>query len=306
MSVLGYWTVSTDYTTDDVVVCMSEGALYNEFFYKALGDHTSLSFATDFGNGLWQRLAPVSVVAGPTGPQGLQGATGSTGAKGDTGAAGADGIFTAIATQVEAEAGVENTKGMTALRTAQAIAAQMATTIAQVATNVIDIAANTAAIAVNASGVAANTARLLVLESVSPKARTIGEQRLVNSSGPTDIEGVDVAAGDGARFEMNNTGAKSARVNVEIYRKDDAETRVTTCVLLMHFIPSTNLWYIERESTTVMLGNPDGVAFGINTTNPSAGVYVGLVTYTADNMAGGNYEIDSKVKYMIDELSDTF
>jgi hypothetical protein len=43
--------------------------------------------------------------------------------RGDTGAAGADGIFSAIASQAEAEAGTENTKGMTALRVAQAIAA---------------------------------------------------------------------------------------------------------------------------------------------------------------------------------------
>ena len=49
---------------------------------------------------------------------------GPTGATGPTGPAGADGIFSAIASQAEAEAGTENTKGMTALRTAEAIAAQ--------------------------------------------------------------------------------------------------------------------------------------------------------------------------------------
>lgn len=48
---------------------------------------------------------------------------GPTGAAGAAGAAGADGVFSAIASQAEAEAGTENTKGMTALRTAQAIAA---------------------------------------------------------------------------------------------------------------------------------------------------------------------------------------
>lgn len=55
--------------------------------------------------------------SGATGPTGAAGATGATGP------AGADGIFSAVASQAEAEAGTENTKGMTALRTAEAIAA---------------------------------------------------------------------------------------------------------------------------------------------------------------------------------------
>ncbi len=64
---------------------------------------------------------------GATGPQGAQGdvgATGTTGATGPTGPqgpAGADGVFSAIASQVEAEAGTDNVKGMTPLRTKEAI-----------------------------------------------------------------------------------------------------------------------------------------------------------------------------------------
>jgi hypothetical protein len=58
---------------------------------------------------------------GPQGPQGPQGATGPTGATGATGPAGADGIFSEIASQAEAEAGTDNTKGMTPLRTKQEI-----------------------------------------------------------------------------------------------------------------------------------------------------------------------------------------
>ena len=46
---------------------------------------------------------------------------GSTGAVGATGSAGADGVFSAVASQAEAEAGTENTKGMTALRVKQAV-----------------------------------------------------------------------------------------------------------------------------------------------------------------------------------------
>jgi len=63
---------------------------------------------------------------GATGPTGPQGPTGATGATGPQGPAGADGIFSAIATKAEAEAGTENTKGMTALRVSEAIAVQAA------------------------------------------------------------------------------------------------------------------------------------------------------------------------------------
>ena len=44
-----------------------------------------------------------------------------TGATGSTGAAGADGVFSAIASQSEAETGTDNVKGMTALRVKQAV-----------------------------------------------------------------------------------------------------------------------------------------------------------------------------------------
>ena len=43
------------------------------------------------------------------------------GATGSTGSSGSDGVFSAIASQSEAETGTENTKGMTALRTKQAV-----------------------------------------------------------------------------------------------------------------------------------------------------------------------------------------
>ena len=54
----------------------------------------------------------------------LVGPAGATGPTGPAGADGADGVFSAIASQAEAEAGADNTKGMTPLRTAQAITAQ--------------------------------------------------------------------------------------------------------------------------------------------------------------------------------------
>ena len=66
---------------------------------------------------------------GATGPQGAQGIQGIQGPQGDTGAAGSDGadgsdgVFSAIASQAEAEAGSDNTKGMSPLRVAQSITA---------------------------------------------------------------------------------------------------------------------------------------------------------------------------------------
>ena len=50
---------------------------------------------------------------------------GSDGTQGPAGADGSDGIFLAIASQSEAETGTENTKGMTPLRTKEAINAQV-------------------------------------------------------------------------------------------------------------------------------------------------------------------------------------
>ena len=61
---------------------------------------------------------------GATSLVGPAGATGPTGPTGPAGADGANGVFSAIASQTEAEAGADNTKGMTPLRTAQAITAQ--------------------------------------------------------------------------------------------------------------------------------------------------------------------------------------
>jgi hypothetical protein len=64
-----------------------------------------------------------SDLRGATGATGPQGATGPAGADGADGVDGTDGIFSEIASKAEAEAGVNETKGMNPLRTAQAITA---------------------------------------------------------------------------------------------------------------------------------------------------------------------------------------
>ncbi len=71
----------------------------------------------------------VSVGGSPTGSATFTESTGAlalslgipVGATGATGSAGSDGVFSAAASQAEAEGGSENTKGMTALRTKQAV-----------------------------------------------------------------------------------------------------------------------------------------------------------------------------------------
>lgn len=80
-------------------------------------------FVTMKSNGTsWAVMAKSVGDPGATGATGSTGATGATGATGPTGPAGADGIFSAIASQAEAEAGSDNVKGMTPLRTSQQVA----------------------------------------------------------------------------------------------------------------------------------------------------------------------------------------
>jgi len=296
------WATATTYEVDDVVVVKNEQPQFNDKIYRCLLDHTSVTFATEFGNGRWE-LIQTAGIQGPQGDQGTpggQGIQGPAGANGANGAPGNDGVFSEIASQGEAQAGVENTKGMTSLRTAQAITSQLPghATIVQMQNDIDAAEADIAQI---------NT-RVTILEGLTPPDVAFGKQRLKNNFANQDLQGADLPGEDGKgnRFELNSEGARSARVHCEIYRKDDAETRFTTCVLLLHFIPSLLQWRVERESTTAIVGDPDGITFDVVTTQPSPGIYVGQVRYSTDNMAGGNYDIDSYVKWLIKEISDTF
>jgi len=299
------WIPSKAYVEDEVVIVTTEAAQFNNFVYRCITGHTSLSFATDWGNGLWERVR-YQGIQGVDGPQGVVGPAGADGAIGAAGPAGADGVFTEIASQLEAETGADNTKGMSPLRTSQAITAQTLATVAQVATNTANIATLQTSVTTLQNLTADLDSRVTVLETISPLSRILGEQKILNNTlVAIDIEGADAAPdGAGARFEIHSSGAKSARVHIEIYREDDAEVLFTTCVLLLHLV--NDVWYAERENTTIIVGNPDGVVFGITTTEPLAGVFVGQVNYTSSNMVGGNYKDESKVKYSIQELSDTF
>jgi len=370
------WAVGVVYGVDDVVIVTADQAQFNNRMYRCLVGHTALSFATDYGNTLWEDIKTQGI-QGLTGTQGIagpQGVAGANGANGANGATGANGIFSAIADLGEAQAGTDNTKGMTPLRTKQSIdynltadrvtignnttaaanaqskadaneidIAAIVIDSAQITTNKNDIAGHEtrldqhdidlAAINVDTAQITTNKndisdimttefpardaeistlkTRVGTLEASSLLiARAAGQQRANNNQAVAqDISGSDLPGEDGKgnRFELNTAGAKSARIHMEIYRSDDAEVRFTTCVLLLHFIPGLNQWKIERESSTIIVGDPDGVVFDVTTAATAIpGEYLATVNYVTDNMVGGNYKLASYVKFLMQEIKDTF
>lgn len=109
-TVRGDWATGQDYAKYDIV---KQGSPARSWLCMVA--HTSGTFSTDEAAGKW---TPLTAEQGPTGP------TGATGATGAQGPAGNDGVITALASQAEAVAGTDNAKGMTPLRTRQAIDAR--------------------------------------------------------------------------------------------------------------------------------------------------------------------------------------
>ena len=236
-----------------------------------------------------------TAVAGATGATGAAGATGATGSIGLTGSTGANGFFSALASKIEAEAGTDNTKGMSPLRVAEAIIAQIAATPSHVAA--------LASIATNVLNIAINSSKIAKMEGSFVSTLNTGQQALLNNTATKDMEGHDVLpfpdTGRGGRCELSPVGAKSAEVTFEVFRKDDAETRFTKHYLELHYINGT--WYLSERDELLIIGNPSGMTFGI-TTN---GAGVVLLNYTSDNMVGGNYDVTSTIRWQIRELSAT-
>lgn len=237
-------------------------------------------------------LANLSAVAGPPGPQGPkgdqgdpgpQGIQGVQGLAGVDGADGNDGVFSAIANETEAVTGVDNTKGMTPLRTKQAIDDALTSYTTTSGQNVIDAAQN--ALISDARN------RLQVVESNLNVNQFSGKQNLTNNeSTGIALEGAnaDVSQfGYGDPMSRNNTGTNFAEIKCMVRRSDDSEDRLVYVVLVIYYYGGQ--WYVGRKSTTVLNnGNPDGVTFSIATD----GNGVGTVSYTTDNMSGGNYSGD--------------
>lgn len=223
---------------------------------------------------------------GATGPTGATGATGATGPQGDPGVDGADGndgIFAAIANETEARAGTDNTKGMSPLRVEQNFDENIQPYRTSAAQDVI-----TDAMQVDLSDA---RQRIQVLESGLDVNQFSGKQDLANNEVTgIALEGAnaDVSQlGYGDPMSRNNTGTQFCEITCLIRRSDDSETRLVNVVLVIYYY--SGQWYVGRKSTTVLNdGNPDGLTFTIATD----GSGVGLVSYTSDNMAGGNYSGD--------------
>lgn len=291
------WEVDVEYKIGQVVYVTGEQPQFNDKIYRALTDHTSVSFATEFGNGDWEEIVIRGVKGdtGATGNKGAKGDTGATGAQGPAGPDGADGIFSQIASEAEAEAGVDNTKGMTPLRTKDAIETQVPnlSVITGLRTDV------------DANDVILNSynTRLNQLEAVSPKTLARGKQR-INNGQATDqlLLGKDLSGQDGAgnRFEVDADGALSARVEFEIQRKTNSEFRFVTGILRMQYVDGT--WYIGREDTTILAGGmPDGVTFDVDQLGD-----VGRITYQSDTMSGTYDNNNSHILWFIREIQKNF
>jgi hypothetical protein len=278
------WVASTIYPLYVIVTDSNK-------IWKCISAHTSgLTFDTT-------KWVAMSGAKGDTGAQGDQGYAGPTGAKGDqgipgaNGGAGANGIFAAIASQAEAQAAVDNTKGMTPLRTYEEI-------VTVVPTLAVITALQTAVANLSAQYAPLNS-RVLVLESIMNIKRAVGKQRINNNQAVAQLIQGGLLPGEGGvgnTLELSAAGARSARIFVEIKRKTDLETRFVSLVLLMHYIDL--VWYIERESTAVLLGSLEGVTLSVDQLGD-----VGRIAYTSDLMAGVFDSVESYIAYEIFEIA---
>ena len=266
--------------------------------YKANTLHTSdaVSFSNDSAK--WDAQSGPAGAIGATGPKGIKGDKGDTGSQGVAGAngsAGAAGIFSAIASQAEAETGTDNTKGMTPLRVKQAIDKFVPLTT--------QVAANKTQSATNKTDISGHNGRIQALESNVPIGRATGHQRINDNQVATvAIEGKDSSGqgGQGNTLQLNPTGATSARIEVEIQRKTDLEFLFSSVVLLLQYVNGT--WFLARETTTVLSGDPDGVTFSVT----QDGDNVAQIHYTSTNLAGVYDAVNSFVRYRMWEISSAF
>lgn len=287
------WATATDYVENQVVVVQGEGNFYEDSVFRATSDHTSNSFATDFGNGLWEKIIVKGLKGdtGATGPQGPKGDDGDQGPQGASGADGNDGIFSEIASQGEAETGTNNTKGMSPLRVAQAIADQVPD-LSVVTTLQSDVSTAETDI----SNLETRTSNL---EAASGLFSITGRQRLNNNeSSARDLDAASGQNGSGNALKLDASSGRSARMEIEWYRKDDAETRFGVTQLRMIYNETNDTWYLGEETSAILDGAPSGITFAVDQTGD-----VGQITYVTDNMSGGNYSDDSYIIWRLVEIT---
>lgn len=286
------WVTSTAYVVDQL-------AVQNGTLYRCLTAHNSNVFNTDFvTNTYWAVLVGLRGEAGANGAQGAVGNTGAGGSTGSTGADGgdgADGIFSAIASQGEAQAGSDNTKGMSPLRVAEAITAQVDE--AAIAQNVIDIAALQASF---------NTlqSRTTILEAITQQAtgKFAGQQVLLNTQGSTvELLGADNggALDMGSGLDRQESGTNYAKVIMYVRRVTTTEERFASWDLIMQYVDGA--WLIGRESTNQLdeTLDLDGVTLSVATDGSGRG----QVSYITDTMAGSDHDDASVIAWLGQEIS---
>lgn len=280
------WVTSTAYKVGNFV--------YNDgVIYRCATAHTSGTFASALSAGYWVGVSGAkgaTGATGPAGPKGDTGATGATGPAGANGAPGADGVFSAIASEAEAEAGTDNTKGMTPLRTRDAIDTVIGTaTQAEIDTINTTLTSHT-------NSLDDLSDRVHAIEGATEVNFAYGQQRLNNNqSSALDLDAAAGQAGRGNVCHLDADGATSALLTFEIFRKDDAETRFVRIYAELHYIDGT--WYFGERDTVILNGGLSGVTLSMSQTAD-----VAQIAYVSDNMSGGNYSSDSYIRWKIDEL----
>lgn len=271
------WVTATEYEIYALVVRAN-------VLYRALVAHTAgASFSSDFAAGKWEVL--IMGTQGPqgdTGPIGAQGIQGVAGNNGLNGAAGANGIFSAIASQAEAEAGVETTKGINALRVAQAIAAQIPTNA-----TVVDLSNDVDEAMEDVVELRNDVAEIRALTDVAV-GRFSGSQKLKNNHGPQALLGVGAPLsneGRGSPFKRDGDGTEYAEIMCFVRRYNGVDWRRTAIQIVMMY--HEEVWYIARRSSLQLLEELelDGITLTV-VTNPAT--KEGQVWYQTDDMGGDN------------------
>lgn len=278
------WSINTPYVRGNGV---KEGGVT----YLCLLNHTSdnSNFLTDLGLNRWERFNEGEQgIQGQTGAQGPTGPSGTNGLPGAAGANGNDGIFSEIANTAEAQAGTDDSKGMTPLKTAQAIASQVPSlpVVTGLQTSMSALSSSVGELGTRLSAVE-NSLRMNL-------GRFSGSQQLDNNvTTAIDLLGSNFGAtGVGAQLSVDDTGAEFANIQLYIRRTTDGNTvRFSSFKINMHFVNGT--WYMMREETFVLEESleVDGVMLMINTDANG----VGQVSYTSDDV-GGVY--DPKQSYI--------
>tara|TARA_R100001198_G_scaffold96512_1_gene86766 strand:+ start:7838 stop:9112 length:1275 start_codon:yes stop_codon:yes gene_type:complete len=283
------WAQGVNYLADELVI-NAQG------LYRVVNDHLSTTFSVDLAAGDMEIIGTFGIrgETGAQGGQGNQGIQGIQGLAGNNGVDGNDGIFSQKADLAEAQAGVDDTKGMTPLKTKSAIDTQVPA-LPVVTTLQADV--NT-----NLLSIGALATEVLILQNVVEASHGVwaGEQVLQNAAGPTDILGLTSGEGNGKPFLRDGDGTRHATIMVSIERVTDLERRFSSFNLIMQFVD--NQWFIKRDKTHVLDDSleVDGVTLTVNNLPGKEG----QLQYTTDNMVGVYDLVESKIKYKGVELSE--